>query len=216
MDREKSGLDWPTIFAAMDKIKAELKEFFPYKFVQLDEAEADDIIAVLANTYSPGGKLLIMGSDTDFVQLHTPNVKQYDPVRKKWVKNDDPIKYLRQHIIEGDSGDGIPNIRSPDDCFVLGERQRPIQKKTSNNWLEDSPETLLANGQFDSELFRNFKRNQELIDFAFIPDEVRLNILAQYQDQDSNPKPKRDLFGYFVSNKLVNLMGSIQDFTWKV
>ncbi len=45
--REKSDLDWHLIFDMLSKFKQELKEYFPYKVVDVEGAEADDIIGTL-------------------------------------------------------------------------------------------------------------------------------------------------------------------------
>ena len=108
---EKSELNWKDIFECMNKIRAELKEFFPYKVIDVESAEADDIIGTLTREFSSelnnGVKILILSGDKDFIQLHVyPNVSQYDPVRKKWIKHEDPERFLHEHILKGDAGDG--------------------------------------------------------------------------------------------------------------
>jgi hypothetical protein len=57
------------------------------------------------------------------------NVKQYSPILKRFISTDDPILFVKEHIIRGDRGDGIPNFLSADNVFVLGERQKSINKK---------------------------------------------------------------------------------------
>mgnify|MGYP003340665473 CR=1 FL=1 len=109
---ERSELNWKDIFDCLNKIKSELKEYFPYRIIEIEHAEADDVIAVLSHTYSRREKILIMSGDKDFQQLQRfSNVFQYDPVRKKQIVNSDPITFLKEHIIRGDPGDGIPQER---------------------------------------------------------------------------------------------------------
>ena len=91
----ESELNWKTIFDCMSKIRAELKEYFPYRVIDVETAEADDVIATLCETFgaTPGminrDKILILSGDKDFIQLHRyTNVSQYDPVRKKWIKHE--------------------------------------------------------------------------------------------------------------------------------
>ena len=43
--QEKSELNWSSIFECMNKIRNELKEFFPYRVIHLEGCEADDVIA---------------------------------------------------------------------------------------------------------------------------------------------------------------------------
>jgi len=56
-NRDASGHDWASIFDCLHKIKEELKENSPYKVVDVDTCEADDIIAVLSTKYAAVRKL---------------------------------------------------------------------------------------------------------------------------------------------------------------
>lgn len=203
-NQEKSELDWKSIFECMNKIRAELKEFFPYKVVDIESAEADDIIATLVNEFSqfPAQNILILSGDKDFIQLHTnANVKQYDPVRKKFIKHDNPAYYLKEHILKGDSGDGVPNVLSPDNCFVIGERQKPLTQKRIDAIVKDG---------IDDKLQRNYMRNKQLIDLSNVPVEIKTKVIASYNDQGTKTRDK--MFNYFIVNKLKNLMEHIGEF----
>ena len=46
---ESSEIDWKSIFECMNKLRSELKEFSPYKVIDVESAEADDIIGTLVN-----------------------------------------------------------------------------------------------------------------------------------------------------------------------
>src|SRR5210317_1719617 len=128
-NREESELNWNSIFNSLSKIREEIREFFPYKVIQVNTAEADDIIGTIVHEFGThvhcgGEDFLILSGDKDFVQLHQfVNVKQYDPTRKKWIKHSDPEAYLFEHIVRGDKGDGVPNILSDDNAFVMNIRQ---------------------------------------------------------------------------------------------
>jgi len=204
-NQETSELDWKQIFECLNKIRAELKEFFPYKVIDIESAEADDIIATLINHSMFYDKILILSGDKDFIQLHTnDNVEQYDPVRKKWIKHDDPKRYLQEHILKGDAGDGVPNILSADNCFVLGDRQRPLTKKRLDTLIDKTAENI------DSEYKRNYLRNQQLIDLSFVPEDIKNKVLESYESQSSKGRDK--MFNYFIAYKLKNLMEHIQEF----
>ena len=205
--REESELDWATIFQSLNKVREELKEFFPYKVIQIETAEADDIIGVITHhegQYLNTGKpILILSSDKDYIQLHIyANVKQYDPARKRWIKHADPVRYLYEHIAKGDTGDGIPNILSPDNAFVIGARQRPMTQKRLE-LFED------INNMSD-EIKRNWKRNETLVDLKNVPDDLKEEIMKQYNKENDNDRSH--LFDYFIKNKLKNLMESIGEF----
>ena len=204
--QEKSEMDWKSIFECMNKIRSELKEFFPYRVIDIESAEADDIIATLVKKTYCEEKVLILSGDKDFIQLHIySEVKQYDPTRKKWINHNEPARYLQEHILKGDSGDGVPNVLSSDNCFVVGERQKPLTQKKIDALIE-----LGLEGKFDHPLARNYMRNKHLIDLNMIPENVKSNILESFSSQDNKSRDK--MFNYFMANKLKNLMETIGEF----
>jgi hypothetical protein len=207
-DRQKSELDWNAIFTAINNVKAEIKEFFPYKVVQVEHAEADDAIGTIVHKYgnelNSGEPILILSGDKDYIQLHKyANVKQYDPVRKRWISHSDPVAYLMEHIIRGDSGDGVPNIMSSDSCLVKGERQKAITQKRLDNFLSTDPST------WNEEAKRNYHRNKALIDLSMIPDNIKEQVMEEFEKA---PNDRSQLLNYFMKNKLRVLMEHITEF----
>jgi len=209
--RQASGIDWPTMFSTLDKVRQELIDVFPYKIINVEGAEADDIIgAIVKNTTDQ--PILILSSDKDFIQLHTnSNVKQYSPTVKKFVRHENPDIYLKEHIIKGDRGDGIPNINSPDGVFVDGGRQKPVRKDLLNSIKTIDINSATLYDTFTSEDHkRNWMRNRQLIDLSMIPQEIEKEILHAYNNYKLNDRSK--LFNYFIEKRLSNLMDSIGDF----
>jgi hypothetical protein len=204
--REKSDLDWHLIFDMLAKFKSELRENFPYKVVDVEGAEADDIIGTLVPIYAPHEKILILSSDGDFLQLQTygTNVKQYNPAQKKFVKSEKPIEELKEKIIRGDKGDGIPNMFSPSDCFVRDLRQKPITKGVLDKYLKED----VAN--YNETDKSNYARNATLIDLTFIPKEIKEKIINTYDE--TKPASRQKLLNYFIEYKLKNLMDVIEEF----
>ena len=203
--QDKEGMDWSALFQTINKIILEIDEFFPYKVVSVPHAEGDDVIAVLAALERE--KSIIISSDKDFTQLQKyKNIKQYSPIQKKMLSVPDPYKYLKEHIIRGDKGDGIPNILSADDCIVEGVRQKPISKKKVELWMKAKPEDFCKNGMTEK-----WERNRKLIDFDCIPSEIVKAIVSEF---DKEKTPKQDqLLNYFISKRLKYLMEHIGDFT---
>lgn len=205
--RDKSEMDWNAIFIALNNIREELKEFFPYKVIQVETCEADDIIGVITHEegteLNMGEPILILSGDKDYIQLHKyANVKQYDPTRKRWISNANPEKYLAEHIIKGDAGDGIPNVLSEDNALVMGTRQRPITQKRLADWSD-------INNMHD-EVKRNYMRNKALIDLTEVPKDMKEEILSLWHEE--NGKDRSQLLNYFIKNKLRNLMECITEF----
>ena len=208
-DREASGVDWTTMFNTLSVVRQELIDNFPYKTLMIDGAEADDIIGTLVHKYNQYEKeILILSSDKDFMQLQVyNNVKQYSPVHKKFIRTVDAELYLKEHIIKGDRGDGIPNVASPDSVFVTGGRQKPMRKKL----IEQIANTnVFTAGDVSEEIKRNFARNKQLVDLSETPKELQDEIVSSYTNY--NMKDRSKLFNYFVENKLKNLMENLSEF----
>lgn len=206
-NREKSEINWTAVFETLNKVRDELKDYFPYRVIRVDGAEADDIIGTLAQTYgNTNEKILILSGDKDFVQLQAyMNVQQFDPVQKKWRKTNDVDKFIKEHIIRGDTGDGVPNFLSADDTFVVGARQKPISQKKLDQWLVSDPKEFC-----DEKMLRGYLRNQQLVDLNFIPPDIKKEVLVQYEQQAGKGRDK--LFNYFIDRRLKLLLESINEF----
>jgi len=204
-NRAKSEHDWSLIFDIISKVKNEIKTFLPYKVIEVDTVEADDIIAVLTSNKQWAEKVLILSGDKDFIQLHSDNVKQYNPVLNKFVgKDENPTLYLKEHILKGDRSDGIPNVLSDDNVFVEGRRQRPLSKKRINSWIEEISMT------FTEEEQRNYNRNRTLIDLSCIPQTLEDKINNEFLNVKVATRDK--ILGYFINKKLKTLIESIDEF----
>jgi hypothetical protein len=202
--RVDSATDWDNIFNVITEIKHEIAENFPYVMMYIEKAEADDIIATLVkHTDEP---IMIVSGDKDFIQLQTKsNVKQYSPIQKVFVGEGlDPKKFLHEQIIKGDRSDGIPNILSPDDIFLTGEKQRPINKKRLEEWAN------VSNIPLGSETSKYYERNKRLIDLSCIPEELERTIINTYKNYKIPNRSK--LLPYFMEHKLKALMTNIGDF----
>ena len=206
--RESSGHDWNDIFECLNAIKEEIRENFPYKVLEVYGAEADDIIAALCKELEfDNSKTLILSGDKDFVQLQKyRNVTQYSPITKKFINGVDPSEYLYEHILKGDTSDGVPNVLSPDNTFVDGLRQKPLSKKKITQWAGPMCEHQLPN----DEIKRNYQRNRKLIDLTQSPSDLHLECIKEYNDAKKGDRSK--LLNYFIKNKLQELMSSIGDF----
>ena len=209
--REKSEHDWDTIFSMLHTIKDEIRSFLPYKVIELETAEADDIIATLVkrtqNQVGPNHekKVLILSGDKDFIQLHGPNVKQYNPVLNKFVgKGEDPTIYIKEHILKGDRSDGIPNVLSDDNVLIEGRRQRPLSKKKIESWVNEVFMT------FTEEEQNNYNRNRKLIDLSCIPPELEEKIINEFIDVKVASRDK--ILNYFITKKLKTLIEVIDEF----
>jgi len=224
--RKASGLNWKLIFDTMSKFREELREVFPYRVIHDEYYEADDIIGVMTKYFQDneldggeglyalsGGEpkpILILSSDSDNYQLHKyNNVKQYNPVTKKFVtrKKDEINKVLLEKICTGDSGDGIPNILSDDDTFVHeNKRQKPFRKVRLDSFFKYGVDACENQNER-----RNFQRNEALISYEKIPQEIQEKIIDIYKQKEYN-KSSNKIMNYFIKHRCKILMNHIEEF----
>jgi len=208
----ESTVDWKAFFETLNKVRDEITENLPFKVVRVDKAEADDVIGVLVEStqdFGFGEPVMIVSSDKDFKQLHRyDNVRQFSPMLKKFIDEKNPVRFLREQILRGDGGDGIPNILSPDDIFMTeGGRQTPLTAKKIEQYLVswDKLETILPTKEA-----RNLHRNKMVIDLSQTPQEIKDKIMETYK---ACPTPSNaKVFNYLVSKRCVQLASSAEEF----
>ena len=200
--RETDSTDWTSLFEFLHQMIADLREYFPYKVMRVERAEADDIIAVLTQEEMKNPTTII-SSDKDFIQLQKyEGVQQWSPLTKSFVKGN-PEESLWEKLIKGDVGDGVPNILSSDDTLVTeGKRQRPVSKKKMELWKTDRSD-------WNEDMKRNFNRNEMMVDLEKTPESIRINIINQFREQ---VPPHGRLMEYFTEKRLKNLMEHLDEF----
>ena len=222
--RDASDLDWKLIFDTLSEMRDDIAKYFPYKVVNVERAEADDIIAVLTEWVQTNDlvqeglmeepqKVLILSSDKDFKQLQlapfsSGNVSQWSPMQKKYIKasKKEIMDFTIEHIVKGDAGDGVPNILSKDDVFVTGERQKPVSAKRLAEFMEVGKKACR-----NDEEIRNWDRNAVLVAFDNIPKDVKDQIIETY----INSKPNNDkmmIMNYLMEHRCRLLLDEIEDF----
>jgi len=209
--RTESDIDWNKAFDILNKVRSEIRENFPYKVIEVEGCEADDIIGTLvANTQAFGQyeDVKIVSADGDFKQLQVyKNVSQFSPLLKKDVVDASPKLNLRIKIIKGDAGDGVPNVLSDDNVFVEGVRQTPVTKKKLEGIIQELEQDAVI---YDT-WYRNFQRNRTLIDLSYTPDHLKSKIINEYQAQ--KPASNRSLVLPFLINKnMKQLIESVEEF----
>jgi 5'-3' exonuclease len=201
-ERENSKYDWDKVFSVLNIIRDEIRDNFPYQVIQVQGAEADDVIASLVKLNDERDvpePTLILSADKDFIQLHKyDSVRQYDPIRNRWIEHENPVQYLQEHIIKGDRSDGIPNILTCDDAIVTGKPQKKMSRDKITSLASMNPE------KFTNYIrLRNWKRNAELIDFSKIPEEIEVRII----DIFNTTEPQDSIsMKYFIENNIQELI----------
>jgi 5'-3' exonuclease len=109
--REKTKINYTEFFAFVNEITKEFEEYFPFKILEVENCEGDDLIAVLAKEFYPKEKILIVSEDKDFKQLlRYDNVEIYRPVLKKFIDKTDLTSWILEHQFMGDIGDNVPKV----------------------------------------------------------------------------------------------------------
>ena len=87
--------------------------------VELLNYEADDLIATYVDKIlEKGAKVTIVSSDKDLMQLFKKNVRIFDPMKSKFISNEDvknkfgvdPSKVIDVQALAGDSSDNVPGV----------------------------------------------------------------------------------------------------------
>jgi hypothetical protein len=212
INKKKSGMDYKAFIAVMDEIYEDLKVYFPYKICRAQWAEADDIIAVLVHHLrNLGNDIIIASRDKDFKQLLTGSVRLWDTVEWKWIKCEHPKTFLIKHVLMGDSGDDVPNVRSDDDVFITeGKRQKACGPKGVEQILIEGLEEFIKR----EGLIANWRRNRRLIMLtkSTIPDRIWNAIMENYEAQETKKGNYMLLAGYFSQNRMRRLQKNIDKF----
>lgn len=198
--REQSTLDWTEIYRCLNLIFDELDQNFKYKCIKVPKTEADDILAVLSKNVLE--KHVIVSNDKDMTQLkYLDHVDVYAPIKDIFMKTDNPQKDLFEHICRGDPGDGIPNVLSDDDTFVVSEKRQVTLRSTKiEDWYHNR-----------EPLPEKYQRNKTLISFHEIPDDISSEIIKEYNKKCTENNPK-NLMAYFREKKLTNLFEKMHEF----
>lgn len=209
--RDASSLDWTEIFRILHLVRDEIRENLPYKVVHMDGCEADDIIGTLTMQTQEFGQhepVMIISSDKDFIQLQKfSNVKQFSPIQKKMVSDSNPRTYLWNHILRGDSGDGVPNVLSGDNTFISEAKQTPLRQARIDDWIQNADRLRDA---MPEEIYRNYQRNKKLIDLTEIPEDTQKSIINNFNSQ--KPALRMRVLNYLIKKRCTNLIEVVEEF----
>lgn len=176
--RDKSTVDWVLYYKHLNGFMQSIKDSIPFKVLQVKNAEADDIIGVIA--LHGRGFYHIISNDEDFLQLsQRPNVVVYNPKEAKEVSVDDTEDFIVRKSLTGQSKDDIFNIMTPLD-HPEGKRKpgfgpvkcEKVMKEGYENWLKRKG------------LEERFKINRNLIDFQRIPQTIQNRIWKEYNSYE--------------------------------
>lgn len=216
-------LNWDLVYETVDEMKAELKEYFPYVVLEVDGAEADDVVAIMTKYFQENDlvntglideprEVVIVSTDGDFQQLQKyQGVSQWNNVQKKMIVCDNPKQYLIEHLARGDGDDNVPSVTNGDDWAKaradgVPTRAAPFKTARLSEFYHKGIDACLNETER-----RNWKRNELLIDLDSIPERINTKVLFAYLNYEVKGS-KTKIFNYLTKNRMRFLMGSINEF----
>jgi len=162
----------------------------PVHIVRHPERECDDVIAHLVKHVHANDPVVVVSTDSDFIQLLIPDddrVKLWNPVKDKWI-DATPYDYVMWKSLVGDGSDGIPGFKG-------------IGGKTAIKLLDNRQKLsdFLAEG--DRQVI--FDRNLSLITFESIDGEI---------EHEVGQLNTEDIRNFFESKGFASLL---KDGPWK-
>jgi len=176
------------------------------------QAEADDIIARWIALH-PTDEHIVISSDTDFVQLVSPTVKQYNgitdelitlegifdakgrPVLDKKTKQakacPDPAWLLFEKCMRGDSSDNVfsayPGVREKGTKNKVGLREAfGDRDRQGYNWNNMMLQRWLDPDGVEHRVLDDYERNRTLIDLTAQPEEIKQQVDSAIAEQISH------------------------------
>lgn len=189
--RDKSGVNWEEFYIQMDNLLAEIQDHLPFKVIKVQNAEADDVIAVICTERN--GQYTIISTDEDYLQLSSKDIKIYNPLKAKFVTCQSPRAFIIEKCLLGQKKDDIFNIKTPLD-HPFGERKPALGKTQLKKILAKGYETWLE----ENDLIDRYKINKILMDFTMIPKTIKTRILNTY-DSYVLPDPSK-FYEFFQKN----------------
>lgn len=194
-EKEESEMFWQTYEA----FTTFLKEKTNVSVLRHERAEADDLIARFIHLH-PDDTHYIISTDTDYLQLISENVHQYNGVTNELIKltgyyNDkgalildkktkepklleDPEYLLFKKIIRGDSGDNVfsayPGVREKGTKNKVGILEAfEDRTKQGFNWNNLMLQRWVDHDEVEHKVRDDYERNRMLIDLKAQPQEIK-------------------------------------------
>lgn len=201
--KEKQDVDWSKFYETIEEVSDGFMVAFPFHVIKVPYLEADDIIASLIRKNEKEENHIVITSDGDYKQLiQYNNVKIYDPMKKDFMKTNNPLFDLELKIIMGDKSDNIPAIAPR-----IGEKTAEKLIEGEAAYKDQTLSQLLEN----SEIKKNYDLNTKLIDLKKIPKDL-INLLDKELSEYKLSSTK-GMFQYFINNGMRDMVSKIEEIT---
>lgn len=140
-----------------------LSENFPVTVLRHPDYEADDVIYNVVKRSTSAIPITLLSTDTDFIQMldEFPNLKLYNPVKKKFVDSPE-YDYVKWKSLCGDSSDNIPGVKG-------------IGSKTAEKLVNDE-ELFKKKISSDPEKLAHFEKNRSMIRLHTLSEEQLMGV----------------------------------------
>jgi 5'-3' exonuclease len=194
-EREENEMFWDTY----EKFTTFLKEKTNVSVLRHERAEADDMIARFVHLH-PDDTHYIISSDTDYIQLISDNVHQYNGITNQFITLDgyhdekgklvvdkktkepkllgDPQWHLFMKCMRGDSSDNVfsayPGVREKGTKNKVGLTEAYADRhKQGFNWNNLMLQRWADHNEVEHRVKDDYERNRVLIDLTAQPQEIK-------------------------------------------
>jgi 5'-3' exonuclease len=194
-EQEEDRVFWE----AFDKFKEFVQDKTNCTILQNPRLEADDLIAGWIQSH-PNDDHVIISTDTDFVQLIAPNVRQYNGVQECTITHQgffddkgkpivdkktkeakaapDPEWLLFEKCMRGDTSDNVfsayPGVRTKGSSKKVGLTEAFEDRKSKGfAWNNLMLQRWTDHNGVEHRVLEDYNRNRQLIDLSAQPDDVR-------------------------------------------
>ncbi len=203
-EQEEDRVFWE----AFDTFKEFIKDKTNCTILRHDQLEADDLIAGWIQSH-PNDDHVIISTDTDFVQLIAPNVKQYNGVMECTITHEgyfddkgrsiidkktkeakaapNPEWLLFEKCMRGDTSDNVfsayPGVRTKGTSKKVGLTEAFEDRKTKGfAWNNLMLQRWTDHEGKEHRVLEDYERNRRLIDLAHQPDNIKEIIASTIAD----------------------------------
>lgn len=211
---EKEAEEEKVFWEAFDTFKEFIAEKTNCTVMQHPQLEADDLIAGWIQSH-PNDNHVIISTDTDFVQLIAPNVKQYNGVMECTITHEghfddkgkaiidkktqlpkaapDPEWLLFEKCMRGDTSDNVfsayPGVRTKGTSKKVGLTEAFEDRKSKGfAWNNLMLQRWSDHEGVEHRVLEDYERNRRLIDLAHQPDDIKEIIAASIAEAVSANK----------------------------
>ena len=204
---EKEAEEEKVFWEAFDTFKDFIKDKTNCTVLQHQQLEADDLIAGWIQTH-PNDDHVIISTDSDFVQLIAPNVRQYNGVMETTTTHEGILDKKGKRVIDKKTNEAkaVPNPEwllfekcmrgdPTDNVFSAYPKVRKNKLEEAFNdrankgfaWNNMMLQRWVDHNGLEHRVLEDYERNRKLIDLAAQPQDIR-DVITETVNTNAVPK----------------------------